>query len=83
MNQNLSNIHYFGSLACRFLGILLKIITFDTLLFMERALRNDQNVHVHDLCYGHPSQTPYNYNIRDLSHGCYFSKLLSFSTSVT
>jgi hypothetical protein len=61
----------------------MKTITFVTLWFLGRALRNDQNALVHDLCYGHPQQTPYDYNIRDLSHICYFSKLFIFPTFVT
>jgi hypothetical protein len=30
------------------------IITFAALLFLGHALRNDQNIFVRDLCYGHP-----------------------------
>jgi hypothetical protein len=59
------------------------IIIFVTLWFLERALRNNQNASIRDLCYGYPLKTPDNYNIRDLSHGCYLSKLLIFPTSVT
>jgi hypothetical protein len=35
------------------------------------------------LCYGHPEKHPTNYNIRDLSSGHYFSKLLIFPIPVT
>jgi hypothetical protein len=41
------------------------IITFATLRFLGRALRNDQNAPVRDLCHRHPPKTPYTYNIRD------------------
>jgi hypothetical protein len=60
-------------------NIEIRTITFATLWFLGRALQNDKNAPDRDLCYGHPT----NYNVCDLSHRRYFSKLLIFSTSVT
>jgi hypothetical protein len=53
-------------------------IIFATLWILRRALPNYQYIHVRDLYYGHPPKHPTNFNIRDLSHGRYFSKLLIF-----